>query len=124
MQKGVVLGGRTWNTGRGDHCVDSSRYGRNYPPRAPGQQIFETRRMVRVALDAVMVETSTQGWAQCVEQQLKEKGGVVSSEKGRKRSFKDGGCRGVVGGGSRSKIRKATRVHAHAVKDIPLKSCS
>lgn len=80
--------------------------------------------MVRLALVPVVVETSTQGSAQCVEQQLKEKGGVVSSEKGRKSSFKDGGCRGVVGGGSQSKIRKATRVPAHAVKYIPLESCS
>lgn len=54
-------------------CVNSRRYGGNDSPRAPGQQISEPGRMAGVALDAVMVEKSTQGWMQGVEQQLEGK---------------------------------------------------
>jgi len=73
VQKGVELLGRTWNMGGGDHCMNSRRHRGIDSPRAPGQQISETGKMVGVALDAVMVQNSTQGWTQGVEQQLYER---------------------------------------------------
>lgn len=43
MQKGVGLGGRTWNMGGGgDHCMNSRRDGKKSCSRSPGQQVSET----------------------------------------------------------------------------------
>lgn len=50
--------------------MNSKRNEGNDSPRAPGQQVSKTGRMVGVALDAAMVQKSTQGGTQHVEEQL------------------------------------------------------